>query len=77
MGNIINKECPKCGHPESEIQYALTLREKEGRVTYNIYRCLRGGSNKNIGKHAFRVKRKGDKEEQALTEKYISSEHMV
>lgn len=70
MTNQINKECPECNYPNSEIMGAVVVKEKDKRVSYNLYRCL-------LKAHRFAIKRKGDKKEQKLTEKYIKSEKIV
>jgi len=70
MTNKIEKECPTCGHPHSEIIGVIIPKENGNKVSYNLYKCLSGG---RLKAHQFKVRRKGDKVEQALTEKYINS----
>lgn len=70
MTNQINKKCPSCGYPNSEIMGAVVIEEKDKRVSYNVYRCLSKA-------HRFAVKRKGNKKEQKLTEKYIKSKKII
>jgi hypothetical protein len=74
--NTIQKKCPVCGHPQADILGAMTrveINDKiEERVSYNHYRCLNSGK-----KHTFEVKRKGNKQEQELTEKYIKSSSII
>lgn len=67
MTNQIKKKCPVCKYPNSEIMGAVVVKEKDKRVSYNLYRCLSKA-------HRFAVKRKNDKKEQELTEKFIKSE---
>jgi len=65
--NYVKKECPRCGKSPCDIQGAIVKYDKGERVSFNRYTC---GSCHNM----FLVKRKGDKVEQALTEKFITSE---
>jgi len=65
---IVKKECPICKHPESDIHFAEIITDAKGTETsYNKYTCVKC-------KVGFLVQRKGNKAEQALTEKYIKSE---
>lgn len=68
--NKILKKCPFCDYPHSDIIGAVVVVEKGKRVSYNLYKCLSKA-------HPFRVKRKGDKKEQQLTEKFIKSNFIV
>ena len=70
-GNSIDKECPVCHHTKSEIHAAIIQRnEKKEEISYNKYSCLKC----HVG---FLVQRKGNPEEQQLTEEFIKSEHIV
>ena len=67
MTNIIKKECPHCKNGESDIHAAVILTDDKGtKTSWNKYTCLKCHKG-------FVVKRKGNKTEQALTEKYIKS----
>ena len=68
MINEIKKECPNCRCVKADIQAAIILTDDKGiRISYNKYTCVKC-------KVGFIVKRKGNKTEQELTEKYIKSE---
>lgn len=72
MATNVQKQCPKCGtetDSKSEILCAVIIAEDGIKVSYNQYRCIKKH-------HSFLVKRKGDKKEQELTEKYIKSSHI-
>ncbi len=70
MTNLINKKCPQCGHPESDILGVIirgrSCKKGGGKQFLNHYQCLKC-------KQIFEVIRKGNKTEQELTEKYIKS----
>lgn len=66
MTNVIKKKCPICGHGEVDIQGAIIA----GGVSYNLYKCV-------LKKHQFMVPRKGNVEEQQLTEEFIKSKFIV
>jgi len=67
MINLIKKTCPECKNLDSDIHAAVILTDNKGiETSYNKYTCLKC----HIG---FAVKRKGNKTEQELTEKYIKS----
>ncbi|MCK5633301.1 hypothetical protein KAH94_06095 [bacterium] len=69
--NSVTKKCPQCGNSKSDIHAAIILTTKKGeKISYNKYTCLKC----HIG---FAVKRKGDKVEQTLTEKFIKSEKII
>ncbi len=71
MTNSIKKKCPHCRNTESDIHAAIILTDDKGvKTSWNKYACLK--CNKG-----FVVKRNGNKEEQALTEKYIKSKSII
>lgn len=69
--NKIEKACPTCNHPYSDIIGASVSMEKGKAISYNIYKCLAKRH------HTFKVKRKGNKKEQELTEKFIKSKSII
>jgi len=76
--NSVAKTCTVCGTGNADILGAMTVVEtvnnKQVKVSYNLYKCI--GSNPKKA-HKFRVKRKGDKKEQELTQKFIDSSRII
>jgi len=69
--NYIEKECPKCEKTKCDIQgVIIKINDKGERISFNRYKCLSCHC-------VFLVKRKGDKKEQTLTEKYITSKSII
>lgn len=69
--NVIKKKCPYCGNSELDIHAAIVLTDDKGvKTSWNKYTCLK--CHKGLV-----VKRKGNKTEQDLTQKYIKSEKII
>jgi transposase-like protein len=65
--NYVDKECPYCKKKPCDIQAAIIVTDDKGeRISFNKYKCISCHTG-------FLVRRKGNKKEQTLTEKYIKS----
>ena len=69
--NKISKQCPFCDAKEADCLGVVITKEEEGKVSYTHYKCINGFNPKKA--HNFLVRRKGNLEEQNITQKFIDA----